>query len=164
VSGQGLADLHHELQLLLGADQIVSFIEAHDKAASGDADRFGNLINYFKDSAYMHARNLLNALTNRYPTEIGPVPASITSELYGKLKDSLERYVMHIKKPRNGRGVSNIRDGRHLNERVPELTGEVRRCWSEWIDATGNQDLKGILAAADESAQRDVSRLRGLMR
>ena len=56
-----LKDLAYELQLLIGADEIVSFVEAHDFESTSDADRFGNLVNYFKDSVYLHSRNLLNA-------------------------------------------------------------------------------------------------------
>jgi hypothetical protein len=50
-------DLAYELQLLLGADEIVSFIETQEP------DTFGNIVNYFKDSIYLHSRNLLNAVT-----------------------------------------------------------------------------------------------------
>jgi hypothetical protein len=165
VTAQSLAleDLGYELQLLLGADEIVSFIETHDNAAASDAVKFGNLVNYFKDSIYLHARNLLNALTNGYETEIGLIPSTITSAAYGNIKVSLERYVLHIKRARNQEGVTNVRDGRHLSEHVHDLTAEVNRCWDEWIAATGNQRLKDLLDAADASAQNDVSRLRGLM-
>ena len=91
VTAQSLAleDLGYELQLLLGADEIVSFIETHDNAAASDAVKFGNLVNYFKDSIYLHARNLLNALTNGYETEIGLIPSTITSAAYGNIKVSL---------------------------------------------------------------------------
>jgi hypothetical protein len=94
-----LKDLGYELQLLLGADEIVRFIEAHDTSVGVDADKFGNLVNYFKDSIYVHARNLLNALTNGYPTEIDVIPSTISSAVYGRVKDSLETYVTHLKKP-----------------------------------------------------------------
>jgi hypothetical protein len=165
MSGQSLAldDMRYELQLLLGADEIVSFIEARDNAAASDADRFGNLVNYFKDSIYLHARNLLNALTNGYETEIGAIPTGITSAVYGNIKVSLERYVVHIKKPRNQQGVTNVRGGKHLNEYVHDLTAEAKRCWGDWIAVSDNERLKDILEAAEASAQNDVSRLRGLM-
>jgi hypothetical protein len=65
-----LDDLGYELQLLLGADEVVSFRETHDNAAASDAERFGNLVNYFKDSIYLDARNLLNAFTEHADTEI----------------------------------------------------------------------------------------------
>jgi len=53
MTGQPLSllDLGYELQLLLGADQIVEFIEQHDSSAQSGADKFGNIVNYFKDSA-----------------------------------------------------------------------------------------------------------------
>lgn len=71
---------------------------------------------------------------------------------------------MHLESARDQIGVSNIfNDGRELNQYVPDLAAEVRRCWSEWIAATGNQKLKDLLAAAEASAHNDVSQLRGLM-
>ncbi|ORJ63841.1 hypothetical protein [Mycobacterium simiae] len=152
-----LEDLAYELRLLLGADALVACIEA-------DA-RFGNLVNYFKDSAYLHARNLLNALTEHADTEVGPIPGSIRSAVYrNRIKKPLERYVMHLESARDQIGVSNIfSDGRELNQHVPDLATEVRRCWSEWIAATGDQRLQEILDSSEESARDDVSQLKGLM-
>jgi hypothetical protein len=166
MTGQPLAlqDLGYELQLLLGADEIVSFVEAHDNGAASDADEFGNLVNYFKDSIYLHARNLLNTLTNGYETDIGAIPSTITSAVYGNIKVSLERYVSHLKKPRNQRGVTNVRGGKHLSEHVHDLAAEVKRCWNEWIAATGDQALKELLESAEASARNDVSRLGGMLK
>lgn len=65
MSGPALDDLAHELQLLLGADEIVRFIEAHDTTAASDADRFGNLVNYFKDSIYLHATKFIECVDQR---------------------------------------------------------------------------------------------------
>ncbi|VEG57096.1 Uncharacterised protein [Mycolicibacterium aurum] len=155
MSGQPLAldDLGYELRLLLGADEIVQFMDAQGT--------FGNLVNYFKDSVYLHARNLLNALTNGCATDIGTIPSAIRSEPYGRLKRSLEVYVMHIKETRNQRGVTNVRGGKHLNEYVHDLTAEVKRCWNEWIAATGDQTLAELLQAAEKSAQDDLAQLKG---
>lgn len=160
-----LEDLGYELRLLLGADEIISFIEAHDNAAASNADKFGNIVNYFKDSVYLHARNLLNAFVEHADTEIGKIPDAIRSSAYrNRIKRPLERYVMHLESARDQTGtVQNIlSDGRHLNEYVHDLTAEVRRCWSEWIDLTGDQELKDILKAADESAHNDCSQLKGM--
>lgn len=164
MSGLALEDLGYELRLLVGADEIVKFIEAHDNAATSGAERFGNLVNYYKDSIYLHARNLLNALTNEYETEIGTIPAAITSADYGNIKVSLEWYVTHIKRPRNQDGVSNVRGGKHLSEHVHDLTAEVKRCWNEWIAATGDQTLRDLLKTADQQAQDDVAQLTGLLK
>ena len=54
----------------------------------------------------MHARNLLNALTNEYVTEIGAIPSAISSAVYGDINVPLERFVTHIKSPRNQVGVT----------------------------------------------------------
>jgi hypothetical protein len=160
-----LKDLAYELQLLMGADDIVSFIEAHDSESTSDADRFGNLVNYFKDSVYLHSRNLLNALTNEYPTEIGTVPAATRSQLYGRVKGPLERYVSHINQARDQRGESNLTsDGGDLNEYTHDLTSEAQRCWSEWIEATHQRELQQHLDTAIKSAQNDCTKLQKLMK
>ena len=158
-----LKDLAYELQLLIGADEIVSFIEAHDSESTSDADRFGNLVNYFKDSVYLHSRNLLNALTNEYLTEIGPIPSCIRSEQFGQIKKPLERYVSHINQARDQRGESNLAsDGRHLNEYTHDLTSEAQRCWSEWIEATHERELQQHLDTAIKPAQNDCTKLQKL--
>lgn len=151
-----LDDLGYELRLLAGADEIVRFMEAQDA--------FGNLVNYFKDSVYLHARNLLNALTNGYETEIGTIPSTISSATYGKVKDPLERYVMHTNKARDQRGVSNVRAGKHLNEYVHELTAEAKRCWNDWTAATGDRRLTELMQSAEKQAQDDLAQLRGLLK
>ena len=155
-------DLFFELRLLLGADAIVAFIETHD------ADRFGNLVNYFKDSVYLHARNLLNALTNEYDTDIGAIPALIKSPLYGSIKKPLERYIMHVDEVRNGKGVNNRPGGKHLNEYAHELASEAKRCWQEWIDLATDpnhrQMLQSYLDRAEKSAQDDCSALEQLVK
>src|ERR1035438_6542060 len=116
-----LDDLKYELQLLLGADAIVGIIEEWDKNHRKDKDKFGNIVNYYKDSVYLHSRNLLNVLTNEYSTEIGNIPAEITSELYREWKGALERYVTHLNQARDQRGDSNKTNDRHLNEQVHGL-------------------------------------------
>lgn len=153
-----LEDLAYELRLLPGADALVAFIEADG--------RFGNLVNYCKDSAYLLARNLLNALTEHTDTEAGPIPSSIRSATYrNRIKKPLERYVMHLESARDQIGVSNtFSDGRELNQHVPDLAAEARRCWSEWIAATGDGTLQEILDSSEESARNDVSQLKGLMK
>ncbi|MCV7342690.1 hypothetical protein [Mycobacterium haemophilum] len=169
MSGQPLrlVDLGYELRLLLGADKIVAFIEAHDNAASSDTDRFGNIVNYFKDSVYLYSRNLLNAFVEHADTEIGKVPGRIGSTAYrNKIKAPLERYVMHLESARDqsGKVQNTLSDGRYLNEYIHDLTAEVRRCWSEWIDSTENQELNDILKAADKDAHNDCSGLKGLLK
>lgn len=140
--------------MLVGADQIVAHIESDG--------RFGNLVNYFKDSVYLHARNLLNALTNQSLTEIGRVPSGIRSEPYGRLKRPLERYVYHLNQARDQTDQRNITaDGRHLSDCVHELASEAMRCWSAWIEATRNPDdrekLEDWLARAKREAQDDCN-------
>jgi hypothetical protein len=165
---QALKDFGYELRMLLGADGIVKLIEQNDCESASDADKFGNIVNYFKDSVYLHSRNLLNALTNGYETEIGEISSDIDSELYGRIKLSLEFYVFHIKKIRDQLGVTNVPDGQQLSDYVHPLTDEVTRCWNEWIDLTTNaadeQKLKDWLADAIKKAQDDAARFQQLVK
>jgi len=73
---------------------------------------------------------------------------------------------MHLESARDQHGtVQNVlRDGRHLNAHVHDLTAEVRRCWNEWIIATGDQALKEFSESAEASAHNDVARLRGMIK
>ena len=153
-----LKDSGYELQLLLGAAEIVSFVEAYDNAAASDADKFGNLVNYFKDSIYLHGRNLLNALTNEYMTEIGAIPSSITSSVYGNIKDSFRALRNARQTSSQSGGRIQRTDGDTLSEHVHDLTAEVKRCWNEWIDLTSDQAVErasGICRSF--SAQRCVA-------
>jgi hypothetical protein len=157
-----LEDLGHELRLLIGADEIVKLIEAHTYD-------FGNIVNYFKDSIYLHARNLLNALTNQYETEIGAVPAGIRSETYGQVKRPLERYVYHLNQARDQTDCQNITaDGRHLNEYPHPLTDAAKQCWSKWIELTENPEhkkrLENWLTDATTQAQDDRIQLQHLLK
>jgi hypothetical protein len=159
---QKLKDLEYELQLLSGADAIICQIESWDSTKTKDQDKFGNIVNYFKDSVYLHSRNLLNTLTNESPTEIGNIPGGIRSALYSKCKNALERYVMHLSQARDQRGTSNIIDSVHLNEHVHGLAAEVHKCWQDWIDKTivevDKERLKNILTAVNESTKNDLSK------
>ncbi|MCV6985793.1 hypothetical protein H7H78_10240 [Mycobacterium shinjukuense] len=162
-----LKDFKYELRLLIGADEIITIIEERDHGSVRDEDKFGNIVNYFKDSIYLHSRNLLNALTNQLSTEIGDIPRGIHSELYGKLKKPLERYVTHIDHIRDQKGVTNRINGRPLNDYVHDLTAEVKRCWKEWIDKASDpkhkQELQKHFSAAIKEAGDDAARLRQLI-
>ncbi|RFZ65615.1 hypothetical protein DE4576_03384 [Mycobacterium marinum] len=166
---QELKDLAHELRQLLGAYEIMRYIEDHDSRCQNDADKFGNIVNYFKDSVYLHSRNLLNALTNKIETEIGTVPADIKSETWAKIKRPAERFVFHSKEIRDQRGVSNIIDRRHLNTYAPELTEEAKRCWNDWknhqtCSAADKEKLQQWFDTAVREAQDDCARLKQLLK
>ena len=161
-----LDDLKYELQLLFGADSIVSIIEEWDKTHSGN-NKFGNIVNYFKDSVYLHSRNLLNALTNEYSTELGSIPSGITSELYGEWKRALERYVTHLNQARDQKGDSNKINDKHLNEQVHKLAEAVAICWIEWITKCTNTSdqvkLRSLFSETREAAALDSQRFEKLI-
>lgn len=161
-------DLAYELQLLLGAEVIVALIEKSDAEVTQDQDKFGNAVNYFKDSVYLHSRNLLNLLTRARYTELGQVTPGIRSDFYGKWKRALERHVMHLEQARDHKGDSNRVGSEYLNQQTHKLTQEVIRCWNEWINTTSNQSskekLKKVLSDAQNSANDDEAKLAHLMR
>ena len=163
---QKLEDIEYELQLLFGADKIVSQIEICDNAQTEDNKKFGNIINYFKDSIYLHSRNLLNLTTQQGQTEVGKVPANIHSAIYKKLKPAIERYVTHLKQARDQSGQSNTVGGKHLNEYTHLLVCETRRCFMEWIDTLQGDNktkLQKILSNAENNALNDTSKLMKLL-
>lgn len=151
--------------MLLGADAIIEYIKQCDSARPGE---FGNIVNYFKDSVYLHSRNLLNALTDKSTRG----PTSIASPGYNDLKPPLERFVTHLQSDRNQIGISKseniMSDRRHLNECTHDLAEEAKRCWEEWKDGTsdsGEKDkLQCYLNKAVKEAQDDCTKLKQLLK
>lgn len=161
-------DIEYELQLLFGADSIVEFIESHDNKTKDEQRKFGNVVNYFKDSVYLHGRNLLNALTNQHETDIGLIPPSIESVLYRDIKPALEKYVMHLNNAREQKGQSNIIKNSHLNTYAHEITEEVHKCikkWKKFLDQESldkSSRLQKIYEGAQEKAKNDSDRFQKL--
>ena len=58
-----LDDLFYELRMLLGAAAMCDAAEKHN---------CGNVVNYFKDSVYLHARILYAFFTNDKPKKAFP--------------------------------------------------------------------------------------------
>lgn len=156
-----LVDLRYELQLLLGAKEIIEYINSWDSRAISDSQRFGNIVNYYKSCAYLHMRNLFNVLTREAATEIGTVP-KIASALYCKWKPSIEKFGLHLNTSRNQKGVTN-KHYVHLNEMIFLLTEDVIRCWNEWskkLNDPNKTELVKILDDCRKSAQQDLETLR----
>lgn len=97
-------DIKYELRLLLGAERIIQLIEINDSFTIPDEKKFGSIVNYFKDSLYIHSRNLLNLLTREVETDLGKIP-SVNSKLYAKLKRSIEKFVLYLNTERSLRAV-----------------------------------------------------------
>lgn len=158
-----LKDLSYELQLLMGARRIIDFV---DKWDSSHKAKFGNIVNYFKDSAYIHIRNVFNALTNQYIVDKSPIP-KMKSVLYKKWKASIEKYVMHIGNLRHQKGESNIKDGKHLNTMIPEFASEIEKLWQNWIQNSTNifsGRLTKVLDDVRNSAKNDIDNMEILLK
>jgi|GEM_PF-2085128 len=158
-----IEDLKYELRLLLGAAKIC---ELNEQNKGRD---IGNTINYFKDSAYIHVRNLYNffaantgndAKVTQFTTQIFDV--SLYTNTW---KDALHTHVLHIKTSRNK--PNNVIKGVHLNEMIPIFARDIEKLWQEWIDTTENIPFKIILICtlekAKENAQNDCDNVEKIL-
>jgi hypothetical protein len=159
-----LKNIEYELHLLFGADLIITEIEKNDTVINEDRNRFGNIINYFKDSIYLHTRNLFNLLTNEGLTEIGNIP-KIQSETYKTWKKSIERYVMHLDQARDQKGNSNVINNKHLNNQTHLFTDEIKYLVKLWIKGTEKKNkakIEKIYSKAERNANNDLARFKKL--
>jgi hypothetical protein len=147
-------DLEYELRLLLGAAKIITALE------SKQSDVVGNNINYFKDSGYLHVRNLYNFFSGGAVHD-GSVHEYTTHNfnltLYLQWKSPLHRHVLHISGKRNN--ANNEINGVHINTKLPDFATDTEALWQEWINVTTNtteqQNLKDALTRAQKEAQDD---------
>src|SRR5437879_3434813 len=87
-----LEDLGYELRMLLGAVEVCKVAEQHNH---------GNIVNFFKDSAYVHARILYEFFTNDEPKNDASIiqfgHLTMKARLYPiPLQDQINRRVMHM--------------------------------------------------------------------
>lgn len=166
-----IEDLAYELQLLLGSAEVVKKLEAYDKKQTDDKDKVGNLINYFKDSAYMHARNLYNffAADTKNDAKVTQYINTYLFDLttYRQWIDALHDHALHIKTKRGTTSKSNVINGKHLNEMVPDFADDIKKMWQDWIDNTTNSttrtELEDALKSAEESAESDAEKIMELL-
>ena len=86
--------LFYELRMLLGAAKMIKLFDEND---------MGNPSNYFRDSVYLHARNLYNFFDGEatYDSSIHTyVNYVFDVSLYIKFKSQLHAKVLHIGEPR----------------------------------------------------------------
>lgn len=167
-----IEDLAYELQLLLGSAKIVGKIEEYDQSQDTDKYKLGNLVNYFKDSAYLHARNLYNffAANTKNDAKVTQYINTYLFDLsiYDKWSDGLHDHVLHIKTKRGVDAKTNVVDRAHLNEMVPTFAKDIRKLWQNWINNTPNEQLKkqleGALEDADSASDNDVKRWLGRLK
>jgi|SRR3989304_6424289 len=142
-------DLFYELRLLLGAAKLCQLADEVD---------LGNTINYFKDSAYVHARNLYNFFTKAEPGSDGSITqyaeCVISSGLYpNPWKKYLNQYVMHI---RNRSGSVAVVNGKHINMMIQDFADDIKNLWQQWVNKTTDPKLKAELQDLLDKAQREV--------
>lgn len=149
-------DLFYELRMLLGAANVIELLDGGKK---------DNLINYFKDSVYLHSRNLYNFFSNggRNDAHVEDYSAhDFDCSLYKKKdkdnktwEDALHNHVLHIKNTRIN--PNNIIDGKHLNEMPLEFVEDIQRLWKKWIEVTTDTQMKNELSSRLKKAQ-DLAR------
>jgi hypothetical protein len=148
-----------ELQLLLGASKITDYLENERQGQDG------NLINYFKDSAYLHIRNLYQFLTKQKKggydditlVQIGYTPVSIKDTLYDP--EMLNRRVMHLTRNRHQNEVKEPLGTPQLNEKVNDLVSDITKHYASWansiIDTADKLLALRILDTAQKQADTD---------
>lgn len=142
-------DLQYELRLLLGAAKIASILE---KTASG------NVINYAKDSVYLHARNLYNFFSGNATNDARVkqfTDHSFDLTTYNLWIGALHDHVLHIKTKRS-HNVSNVINGVHLNEKTQDFADDIKKMWTEWRDATLDPVFRVRLTDALDVAQKEA--------
>ncbi len=116
--------LFYELRMLLGAASMCILAEEND---------WGNATNFFKDSVYIHARNLYSFFTDRTRDDVSIQDFGLNcvySGLYDDKREALNRRVMHISpgRPTRNETVEPIGSSQ-LNELVEEFTTELEAMW-----------------------------------
>ncbi len=146
-------DLFYELRMLLGASKMASLSSER---------KLGNLENYFKDSAYLHIRNLYNFFSecSIHDARVHEfVDCDFDLQLYKKWKGPLHNHVLHIKDTRTR--ANNIKSGGHLNKMVQTFTEDIKNLWQDWIEATADKTekelLQSLLLKAQEQADDDYN-------
>jgi hypothetical protein len=141
--------LYHELRCLLGATTVWrAFQEA----------RAGFDVVVAEDSAFVHARCLLNfftSATSGNDLSIAEfVPKEYVSPLYIQWKEALNRHVLHVGKGRMK--PTNLKGGDHLSEQVEALAREVLRLWQQFETDPTASAYAVVLRAARERAIQDA--------
>lgn len=158
-----IRDLEYEIRLLLGAKEIITFIRDWDNSRE---NKFGNLVNYFKDSAYIHIRNIYKIFRDRPCINNITVP-QMNLEKLSSFINPVEKFVMHLNTGRDKRSVSNIRKGIHINERISEAVLEIEELWQELTNSIKEpslaKELRNSLARAKRDALNDTESLATLL-
>jgi len=148
-----LKDLFHELRMLLGAAKMAKLFNENG---------MGNPENYFKDSVYLHARNLYNFFRGdaRHDASVYDYVVHVFDvDLYIKWKNPLHNHVLHIKNTRTE--ANNEINGVHINTMIQAFANDIEKLWQNWIDVTIDPKtkklLRDLLKEAQEQADGDYN-------
>ncbi len=147
-------DIAYELRQLLGANKVTTELENRNA---------GNLINYGKDSVYLHVRALYNFFSNRssFEAKVSDFTShTFDTSLYnGKWKKPLHNHALHMGDSRTHQ-VSNFDGTEYLNEQVHKFSNDIEGLWIEWIsvttDAVLKQELQDVLDKARLESDEDL--------
>ena len=145
-----------ELQLLIGASKLVDYLENERQG------REGNLVNYFKDSAYVHIRNLYQFLTKQniggYDditlVQLGYTPIAVKETLYDS--EMLNRRVMHLTRNRHQNEAKEPLGSPQLNEKVNEFVSDVIKHYSSWANSITDAADKALAFQILDTAQKQA--------
>ena len=141
-------DLFYELRMLLGASKTTQLF---------DEKSMGNPTNFFKDSVYLHIRNLYNFFwgnANNDASVYDYIIHVFDVSLYIKWKKALHKHVLHIKNTRAK--ADNEVHGEHLNTMTQNFTSDIVNPWKEWIEVTTDKSIKALLEQTLEIAQKEA--------
>lgn len=156
--------IFYELRMVLGARNLSVIAEKNN---------WGNAGSYFKDSVYLHSRNLFTFFMARGKEgrnvqidlfDINP----FYSELFAAKEESLNRRVMHIGPQRPVRNETvEPREEDKLDKYIEQFVAELDTMSQLWIELTDDQMLKEELnkyyvkahQEADNDRIRDYSAL-----
>lgn len=159
-----LEDLGYELRMLLGASEVCKLAEQHNQ---------GNIVNFFKDSVYVHARILYEFFTNNEPKHDASITQfnhpTIKARLYpDPLYDRLNRRVMHMSHNRSNNTTKEPPDSMQLNQQVQDIIDDISNLFQEWIktctDTKLKTDLIDLVKKAGERANDDAMYYREALR
>jgi len=148
-----LEDVSYELRMLLGAAEMCKAAEKRNS---------GNIVNYFKDSVYVHARILYEFFTDAdYKNDASIVQfghPTIASTLYTEaFRQRLNRRAMHMNHSR-GKNTTKEPDGTtQLNEQIQDIVADIRDLFQQWINTCTDAKLKADLAELVEEAEKQTA-------
>lgn len=154
-----LEDIFYELRMLLGAAEMCKL-----EGAIGS----GNVINYFKDSAYLHARILYEFFTDaNYQNDASIVQfgghPTIAAKLYSEpFRNRLNRRVMHMNHSRSQNTTKEPEGATQLNEQVQDIADDIRQLFQKWINTCTDVKFKaGLIELVDEAESQAENDTRG---